>query len=398
MQGRHPGVLVDCDGSLHGGQLFVITSRGVEQQAAPRVQLGVAGLHRQRLVQDAEGRGDPAFGLKHPHQPEQIAPRCCAQRSGAPKVDLGAGRIVIESEAHLAHGEMGVGERAVGSEGALGFGSRQAQLRTIAAIEDRARSAGARQRGPRRGELRIERHAGLVALNRSRQLRQAVSGDRLAFAIRDAGRPARRRRALPHRCARNQAQRAGRHEQRRSGHEQRGEDRRPPPRRDACGRHAHGWRRLEGVATAASLMRLGRAMHGSDEAVAVPVKRLDETRTVGIVLQRDAQLTHRRVQARLEIDVDGVRPQDAAEPIAADDIAVRRYQGDEQPEGLRGQPDQPSLSSQLARVGVELVDAKADDGRQLGDFRLQATRRQDVARSAEDHLTATGRRDQAVPC
>ena len=100
-----------------------------------------------------------------------------------------------------------------------------------------------------------------------------------------------------------------------------------------------------------------------DEPIAAPRHGFDESRVVGGVVERLAELADGAVQPDLEFDERVRGPEHASQFFAGDHFTGTAQQLLQDLEGLIGQPDLQAMATQLAGVGVELEHAEAEDMR-----------------------------------
>ncbi len=122
-------------------------------------------------------------------------------------------------------------------------------------------------------------------------------------------------------------------------------------------------RRGRGRATA-RVRRAREHVVEREKPVAAFVHGLDEARHFGLVAERDAQPSHGRVQAVLEIHERAVRPEPrgTAPPVLTTSPG-RSSSARQDPERLFLQGDPDAALAQLARPQVHLEGAEPDDVR-----------------------------------
>jgi hypothetical protein len=97
-----------------------------------------------------------------------------------------------------------------------------------------------------------------------------------------------------------------------------------------------------------------------DEAIPTLRQSFHESRCVGGVSERFAQLLHRGAEPAVEIDERLARPQPALQLIPRDQVAWPFQQRGEDLERLVGEADLRALLAQFTRAGVEVEGPEVD--------------------------------------
>ena len=116
-------------------------------------------------------------------------------------------------------------------------------------------------------------------------------------------------------------------------------------------------------------------LEGSDETIAASRQRLDVTRRVGLITERDPDLLDAEVQPLVEVDEGVAAPDLAAQLFAGHDVAGAAHEEGEDLEGLLLELDEQAALAQLAVAQVDLEDSEADDRRLDGSAGDGAHRR-----------------------
>jgi hypothetical protein len=106
---------------------------------------------------------------------------------------------------------------------------------------------------------------------------------------------------------------------------------------------------------------MGGLFNVAEESIPAPGQRFDEAWVLRGIAQRVAKFLDGGIQPGVEIDERVVGPQTLTQRVARHRFSRALEQGQQDLQRLVRKPDLPALPAKLARDGVQLEDAEAND-------------------------------------